>query len=791
MKIVSIINSLFLEATSHGMNSSKIEQNKILDDNFIFKVGIFIVGFITFFPLLRVGLVINDDLQFSLLARELGIFDFLSDVYATLKATGRAKFFNLFSLYLPYASNSFIYYKIISLGTIIINLIMVSYFMRILFKSKEIFYLSLLIGIIGIQNSWEHNPIVAFPAIFSVPIILFIFSLIFYIFYLRGKNIYFQYSSLFFYLCALFSYEVFILYLPLFFFIAYTINKPEKFIIKNIIKRTAPYIGTSIIYLIVYAAFRAYYGSYYGGAQIESNSLNLSNIVRTMWQFSISSVPTYFFWDSKYRWIFYAFYNEKLYADPGLFSFFQIESSWLVKALLVFMLSTYILRFIRSDCLGKARFKIGIGLLYIFLPTLLVALTQHYQDSVLKDDQRGMQITYFSFLAFVYFSTLIIIFIKQRIRNRVLNKFYIILTGLCLASVSLIVDNTNNYVAKYQIMSDLKWQAVNRFLKTEEYLSVPENAMIYAPSLWNIIGSVGIHDSYWSDYFRIISGKNIRVERDSTQISSKNKDIYFLKYTQLLKDYDQHIIFGKADQLIGDDNVRVLSKKVVIYNLSKYNDYYVMGRVKEPFKNTHLEVNGTKKTMEDYIFQLSINEQMFIKEFGLKRTVLSCSDNMLDVNSIFITQGVNNALEFSSNGKIDYNANMLDAMNTLARAKLEKGWFERDKDVTWISKQAVAIFKSGNVGKVTVKGFVPVDIFNKVYNNALTISLLDDGRMIKKIVFTKTDIHDGYFQIEADVPANRLIKFEIRLDKSFIPLEHKLGGDVRELGVVIRDIHFQ
>ena len=80
-------------------------------------------------------------------------------------------------------------------------------------------------------------------------------------------------------------------------------------------------------------------------------------------------------------------------------------------------------------------------------------------------------------------------------------------------------------------MSDLKWQAVNRFLKTEEYSNVPENAIIYAPSLWNIIGSVGIHDSYWSDYFRIISGKNVRVEKNSTQISNKDKNEILYSYS--------------------------------------------------------------------------------------------------------------------------------------------------------------------------------------------------------------------------------------------------------------------
>jgi hypothetical protein len=791
MKIISIISSLFSGPTPHGMNSSKIGQNNIFNDNFIIKLIIFIIGFITFSPLLKVGLVTNDDLQFSLRAREIGFFNFMSDVYSILKYTGRAKFFSPILLYIPYASDNFIYYKIVSLAAIIISLIMVSYFMQILFNSKEVFYLSLLIGIIGIQNSWEFNPIVSLPFFFSAPIILFILSLVFYVFYLRGKKKYYQYLSIIFYLITLFSYEVYLLYLPLFFFIAYATNKPEKVVFKNIIKRTAPYIAISIIYLLVYLAFRAYHGSYYAGAQIDSNNFNVISIARTIWQFSIASIPTYFFWDNKYRWIFNALYNENLYTGSGLFSFFRIESLWFIKALFVFMLSIFILRYVRDDCFRKAR-SIGIGLIYIFLPTLLVAITQQYQDAVLKNDQRGNQLSYFSFLAFIYFFTLIIVFIKQKISNKILNKIYIVFIGLCLASVSLIVDNTNNYIAKYQIMSDLKWQTVNRFLKTEEYLNVPENAVIYAPSLWNIIGSVGIHDSYWSDYFRIISGKNVRVEKYSTQISNKDTNVYYLKYAQLLKDYDQNIIFGKADQLAGDDSIRFLSKKVVIYNLSKYNDYYIMGRLKEPLKKSCIEMNDAKKIAEDYIFQLNINEQNIVKEFDLKRTVLSsCSDNLIDDNSIFITPGVSNALEFSSNNKIDYTFAAPDAMNTLSRGKLLKGWFKRENTVTWISKHAVAMFKSGKIGKVIVKGFIPVDVFDKIYNNSLALSLFADGRMIKNINFTKTNIQDGYFEIEAEVSANRLVQFEIRLNKSFVPAEHNLGRDMRELSIAIKDIYLR
>jgi hypothetical protein len=129
--------------------------------------------------------------------------------------------------------------------------------------------------------------------------------------------------------------------------------------------------------------------------------------------------------------------------------------------------------------------------------------------------------------------------------------------------------------------------------------------------------------------------------------------------------------------------------------------------------------------------------------------------------------------------------------STLETAIPIKGWYEKEGVTRWISKHAAARFKSGEMGKILLEGYIPIDIFRKIYNNSLQINIFADDKMIQNINFSEENIKDGLFHIEADVPTNKIIKLEIKLDKSFIPLEHNLGIDKRELGIVINDIQLK
>ncbi len=612
-------------------------------ENNLLKLSLLMIGIVAVFPLMKVGFVTNDDLQLSLKARQTGVLGYMGHIYWVLKLGGRANFANLLWHYLPYVFKNFIYYKIVALGSIVSTVILLAYFMGRLFGSEDIFYFSLLAGFVGLQNSWECTPLVSFPGIFSFPLICLLLSFIFFLEFTRGrKGLLIPAAGC--YLLALFSYEVYILYCPVFFLISW-FGAGQKPALARL-KPALPFIFAGLFYLSVYALFRHHFGSHYAGVQAQSR-LNIASAMKTLWQFSVSSLPSYFIWDRKYRWLFEVLYNENAYSGLRGFTFLRLESAWAVKSLLVAVVCFLILRRTGPFHAGKLRFSILLGVIYFFLPTALFAITEHYQDTV-KHGTIGIQGSYFSFLAFIYCFVPAVVLIKQKMKRKALKYAFVMSTALLMAGLSILIDNSNGYIAKYQKMSDMKWQAVDRFLQSEEFRSVPDGSVIYAPSLWTIIGSVGIHDSYWSEYFSTFSGKSIKVVNHLDR--NPGTDLFYLKYNQLLKDEEQYLVFARLEDAGPEDGGgHLFASQATVYNLSKYVRYYILGRLRRPGE-TVIEAYGLPGLKANGLFQIKVSEN-FYRQHDLKSTsIIAGSGNQIDLDSLFVLPGSSEEIRFAANG---------------------------------------------------------------------------------------------------------------------------------------------
>lgn len=103
----------------------------------------------------------------------------------------------------------------------------------------------------------------------------------------------------------------------------------------------------------------------------------------------------------------------------------------------------------------------------------------------------------------------------------------------------------------------------------------------------------------------------------------------------------------------------------------------------------------------------------------------------------------------------------------------------------WISKEAKAVITSGEKGMLSFLIFVPPNILANIYNDSITATFLLNSKDIKTMIFKKSTFENGAITLHLKVPINEVFVFEVKTDKSYIPLKYGLGRDERELSIII------
>ncbi|MDQ0660056.1 hypothetical protein [Paenibacillus sp. W2I17] len=117
--------------------------------------------------------------------------------------------------------------------------------------------------------------------------------------------------------------------------------------------------------------------------------------------------------------------------------------------------------------------------------------------------------------------------------------------------------------------------------------------------------------------------------------------------------------------------------------------------------------------------------------------------------------------------------------DSFSEASLLKGWYPKENNYRWISKEAIGNFQSGEEGRLTIAGKVP-DVLENI---ELSIQVNDYKFPVQKL-------NEGEFTIQLNnhIPINSKVRIKIEVNKSFVPEEMGLNKDTRELGIVITDI---
>ncbi|GGH64032.1 hypothetical protein GCM10008014_42010 [Paenibacillus silvae] len=186
-------------------------------------------------------------------------------------------------------------------------------------------------------------------------------------------------------------------------------------------------------------------------------------------------------------------------------------------------------------------------------------------------------------------------------------------------------------------MSTYKWNAVDELINTEFLKNIPENSVLYAPTLWDYIGSVGIHDSYWTDYFTYKLNKKITVVKElSPEIDLEQ--VYYLKYKQSAKEPNQYMIFSKITEIDSKNNT-LLTNNVNIFNFSKYDEYLLIANMKKDKSalDSSVTLMGTDtiKTQNENV-RLHVTYNMFQILNDLKWSNVESNDGSIDLDSIVV-----------------------------------------------------------------------------------------------------------------------------------------------------------
>jgi hypothetical protein len=166
----------------------------------------------------------------------------------------------------------------------------------------------------------------------------------------------------------------------------------------------------------------------------------------------------------------------------------------------------------------------------------------------------------------------------------------------------------------------------DKFVNSKEFLSIPENSVVYAPSLFKSIGIVANFKPYWTNYTAYRQGywinilnngrlipeyiknplivfnhpgkKNIMIISNYNDLKKllkgNNERLYYLKYSQEKKDPNQYLLFGKVTGYKDHGNdIDLYADTLYLFQLSKYREFLIFGTSDSDLKFKTLRIDDS------------------------------------------------------------------------------------------------------------------------------------------------------------------------------------------------------
>ncbi|MDL2228460.1 hypothetical protein LJC25_01645 [Bacteroidales bacterium OttesenSCG-928-K03] len=500
----------------------KIETNTYeKTTKFLFNFLLLVVAIITFLPLLKVGFVHADDVEYFLMS-DPKLWGGDAQHYAHI--SGRFYFLITKWIYaIPYLVDSQLYYYSVRIIPLIVGVILLFLLIKRAGYDKQYILIGLLTFLSSFQLYGAGSSVTSYPFYFSFAIILILCSLHLLLdYYKTGKYYYIIFSSLLFAFVSLFHESILMYYILIFIIVVSRYNIKtffKKQQLLKFIKELAPFVICGILYIVVYFYYSHLHPTKYSGNMFVS-SFSLAKTLKIFLSIIADSCPLSSFLYHRFALITY---SDSISTDYSIF-FYLKEAGTLsyIKAFTIVLLYIVTLKlFPQNISRKKITNMIVLGIFATILPSIPLLFSAMTYNIL-----REVYVTsYFSFVGIIIvFASLIYLINSYLKKKRVLYIITNCVIVILLFFISVFSQYSNEFVAKDINISQERLLILKDF---KESAHLKDNDIVCTQNLY---------------FSNTISGKNLTSQKSVhiAPILNKLYDIEineYRNYNDLYKEY--------------------------------------------------------------------------------------------------------------------------------------------------------------------------------------------------------------------------------------------------------------
>ena len=572
-------------------------------------------------PIMITGIMCNDELQTRFYGMT-GLKGLMSHYIRASMNQGRLLSAIPISIYfyIQFFSSNIIVFRTIVVIIIAINIGLFAYLLQQIFRNKRFSLFVSIMLLMFLNINFEHTVPNTFVGFLGIPFSMLLISLILFNKNLQTKskkNVFIYTILLFISLC---SYEGLITLMPIYPVLALRFSLKEQRSLKKFIKDIWIPVSVSVCYLGLYLISGKVVQTTYEGNQITFVSLKSSfEIIAQLFK---SSLPGYYLFSKKYLYLFNLFTEHRFPIDSNTIN--SLMSSSINPSISILILGKQSIAYIFNNLLslriillssissgmlyfilkGKApksqkvnKWKLTdtltviIGIIFIILPTLPIALSKMYQGNVNPESFIALPVTYFSYFAAIFTVCYIIFKIAGKIKNE---------KWLIAVILGMVV-----YIIPVQVMNDIFSKELNkqynRMVQIENLFETStieflNNQKVTAQDFYKTKNALAIHDNYWTDFANL---KGLNIEATNEPIGNAEFNIYY-------QDDKMFVISAR-------DKISVLSPQPILENIPiKISDtQYLLGSFSEYTIDNSFYVYNFQISRESSLIAVPVNEKLF------------------------------------------------------------------------------------------------------------------------------------------------------------------------------------
>lgn len=629
-----------------------LTKDKIhLTTQVFFYVALVVIAVITFYPIFNTGIGCADDMG-SYMATRFGN-QFTNAKYLA-EMSGRFYYLIVapFHNFSYIVDNQFII-KLFQIIPICFSLFLFYKIVCILTKSKELSALFVLLFFIVAQVSRHTCLFVTYPFYFTFSFSLLLIAYLLIYRFQKTKKYHFLIFSSCLYGFGLLFYEVYTLFIVFAFLsiIYNNINNGSRgwLLIKECIIQILPFVVVFIGYVSVYFIYSQLHPSQYYGSMLSDKTVTFSTFFTVLWKLSWTAFPLTVY-DASHE--FFSYKSDMITGFrnivPYLFSYAHIE--WLVKSLLVFVMSYFIM--IRIPKIPYRIILIGfvLAVLLTFFPHIPLALTVKYTYYVMTQGMVGYITTFFSLFGVLLFLVLVCALLLNFSKtDTVLRHITTLVISVCFVLCAFLTDFSNYYISQDFHHANVRLYTVDEMIKSDVFKAIPASSNIYSSELWNnpyyMNGGLTEQGFQWTYYILCktqIYQLMIRDQKDFLSRAIKTSESgYRIVYSQAYKTDDALLVLAELKPPSPADTVvATTSDKVLVVFYSEYKQFSLTFKRNDVTAINKVNVKINQITKEVNSGQ-SVEFTIFNTKFNDPSTIFTIEASSIDIKSIKVTNLIN------------------------------------------------------------------------------------------------------------------------------------------------------